>query len=492
MADIETMDLDLSLIVIDPELQPRERMNQDLVAQYAEGMLAGVEFPPIRVFRIASRDDRLYLTQGFHRYHGAQEAGFEFIAAEVVEGNFAEAKWDAAGSNLEWDTAGAKRTNADKRRAVRMALEAKPEASDNSISRKVGVAQSFVSRLRSESSYLQDKIDVPRTVTRNGTTYPMAVGNIGRPSPANGQPTPAAATSDGFHPGGDSPPASGPSLPADPPPANYVVLSTPAPSPFSLEVLPSEVSTETRPTPRPTFNQTNDMVDWAKWTWNPVTGCEHNCAYCYARDIANRFYPEGFTPTYRPERLEAPRNTRLPGMVAGIENPRERTAWRNVFVCSMADLFGRWVPDEWIDGVFDSCRRSPEWNYLFLTKFPQRYVGLDFPETAWVGTSIDEQKRIPNAEKAFRKIDVPVKWLSVEPMREPLEFSDLSMFDWIVIGGQSRSSQAPEFHPDPYWVVRLIDKAHEAGCKVYCKPNTDPERHWAGIFREYPDAFYQS
>ncbi len=24
---------------------------------------------------------------------------------------------------------------------------------------------------------------------------------------------------------------------------------------------------------RPPFNQTNEIVDWAKWTWNPVTGC---------------------------------------------------------------------------------------------------------------------------------------------------------------------------------------------------------------------------
>src|SRR5262249_13951992 len=27
---------------------------------------------------------------------------------------------------------------------------------------------------------------------------------------------------------------------------------------------------------RPTFNRTNEMVDWAWWTWNPVTGCLHN------------------------------------------------------------------------------------------------------------------------------------------------------------------------------------------------------------------------
>jgi protein gp37 len=133
-----------------------------------------------------------------------------------------------------------------------------------------------------------------------------------------------------------------------------------------------------------------------------------------------------------------------------------------------------------------------------LTKFPQRYEKLKFPETSWVGTSVDEQKRVANAEKAFRKINVPVKWLSVEPMLEAIKFNDLSMFDWVVIGGRSRNSTGPEFFPDPFWVIDLIQDAHKAGCKVYCKPNTD--RHYktegserdgafSRLFQEYPDIF---
>lgn len=35
------------------------------------------------------------------------------------------------------------------------------------------------------------------------------------------------------------------------------------------------------------FNkQDNDAIEWAQWSWNPVTGCLHDCPYCYARDIA--------------------------------------------------------------------------------------------------------------------------------------------------------------------------------------------------------------
>jgi protein gp37 len=247
-----------------------------------------------------------------------------------------------------------------------------------------------------------------------------------------------------------------------------------------------------RPKPKaatPTFNQTNEQVDWARWTWNPVTGCEHTCVYCYARDIANRFYPEKFAPTFHPERLGAPRDTRLPRQAREATDPHDRTAWRNVFVCSMADLFGRWVPDAWIEAVFAACREVPQWNYLFLTKFPNRYDGLVFPPNSWVGTSVDGQRRVANAEKSFARVEAPVRWLSVEPMLEPVEFEDLSMFDWVVIGGQSRSSQAPRFFPDPRWVVRLAERAHTAGCKVYCKPNTDLHGHFARRLQEYPDAF---
>ena len=34
-------------------------------------------------------------------------------------------------------------------------------------------------------------------------------------------------------------------------------------------------------------------IDWCESTWNPVTGCYHECPYCYARGIANRFSGHG-------------------------------------------------------------------------------------------------------------------------------------------------------------------------------------------------------
>jgi protein gp37 len=230
-----------------------------------------------------------------------------------------------------------------------------------------------------------------------------------------------------------------------------------------------------QPQGKATFNRTNEQVSWSAWTWNPVTGCIHGCKYCYARELAlkpsyRETYPAGFTPLFHCERLDAPANTKVPDEAAS--DPR----LKRVFVCSMADLYGKWVPDEWIDRVHASCIENPQWDYLLLTKFPRKYVGLKLPPTAWVGTSVDQQKRVRLAEDAFRQIkDVRVKWLSLEPLLAPLEFTDLSMFDWVVIGSQSATEQPDghvnEFAPPIKWVSRLIDQAQEAGCGVYCKPN---------------------
>jgi protein gp37 len=219
------------------------------------------------------------------------------------------------------------------------------------------------------------------------------------------------------------------------------------------------------------FNkQENNSIEWAQWSWNPVTGCEHNCPYCYARDIANdpkmaKVYPHRFEPAFRPLTVLAPRSMKVP------KEAETDTRYRNVFTCSMADLFGRWVPKEWIETVLREIRAAPQWNFLCLTKFPKRMAEFDIPSNAWMGTTVDLQARVPNAEAAFEKIKAGVRWLSVEPMLEPLKFKHLERFNWMVIGGASRSSETPEWKPPMGWVIDLVGQAREAGVKVYFKTN---------------------
>ena len=214
------------------------------------------------------------------------------------------------------------------------------------------------------------------------------------------------------------------------------------------------------------FNsQKSDNIEWARWSWNPITGCLHNCVYCYDRDIAARFYPQKFAPTLLPYRLSAPQNMTPP------KKARTEIGFKNVFVCSMADLFGRWVPAQWIEAVLHQVASAPEWNFLFLTKFPKRLVEFSFPENAWLGASVDSQKRVSAAEQAFSEVDCRVKWLSCEPLLEPLQFSNLAMFDWVVIGGASKSTQSEEFFPPREWIADLEDRAREDGCMIYEKTN---------------------
>jgi protein gp37 len=233
------------------------------------------------------------------------------------------------------------------------------------------------------------------------------------------------------------------------------------------------------------FNEQGDNqnIEWALWSWNPVTGCLHNCPYCYARDIAERFYDQKFAPSLWPGRLKAAQNTKVPQekIDEEPEGSWRRIGLKNVFTCSMADLFGRWVPAEWIEAVLAEVRAAPDWNFLFLTKFPVRMAEFSFPANAWVGTTVDCQARVANAEKSFRRVKAGVKWLSIEPLIEPLAFSDIGAFQWIVLGGASQSSKTPAWIPPRRWVMDLEEQATKAGVSFYEKSNLRGER-----IRGYP------
>ena len=215
------------------------------------------------------------------------------------------------------------------------------------------------------------------------------------------------------------------------------------------------------------FNPTSDRVDWAKWTWNPVFGCRHGCVYCYARDFAKRQGRDFFKPEMVMHQLAAPKNSGIP------RGKEKEPGITNVFVCSMADLFGEWVLEEWIQMVLNAVNDNPQWNYIFLTKNPKRLVNYEWPDHAWVGTTVDCQERVGPAEEAFQDVKAKVKFVSIEPFNEAISFKHLDRFNWVIIGGRSRSSGMPAFQPESIWVERIVFQARRAGCRVYFKPNLE-------------------
>ena len=134
-------------IVMAPECQGRAELNAEVVREYFELYLAGVQLPPIEVFDVQGTP---YLVDGFHRHDAACASGLvEIEAVFVGRGTFDEAVWYSTGVNKNH---GLRRSNADKRRAVRNALlnPIGQEQSSRTIAKHVGVSHTMVNDVRAE------------------------------------------------------------------------------------------------------------------------------------------------------------------------------------------------------------------------------------------------------------------------------------------------------------------------------------------------------
>lgn len=163
-------------------------------------------------------------------------------------------------------------------------------------------------------------------------------------------------------------------------------------------------------------------------TWNPITGCLHDCIYCWARRYSRRlaamgvkpYKTHGFKPAFADWRL------------------RQRLPKRDfIFVSDMGDMWGDWVPREWIEKVLRVLRTKRGSVFFFLTKNPKRYrefLGL-FTENMLLGATIETNrpykvtKAPPPKERyeAMRDLDWGHKAVVIEPI---LDF-DAEFIEWI-------------------------------------------------------------
>lgn len=241
-------------------------------------------------------------------------------------------------------------------------------------------------------------------------------------------------------------------------------------------------------------------IDWCDASWNPVTGCLHDCEYCYARRIAERFsteqkykrpyepvlpvptrrvrtkpepYPYGFKPTFHRYRLDEPQSWKKP---------------RNIFVCSMADLFGHWVPDEWIAEVLKACDAAPQHRYLFLTKAPSRYEKISSLMPSWEEMYLEKSRPVmmfgaSATDDAMMAVAYKsnAEWVSVEPILEPIEpewfisasgsnedYSTFRRWEWVVIGAETGNSKRKTV-PKREWVEEIVKVCKEYGTPVFMK-----------------------
>jgi hypothetical protein len=154
--------LKLQDIRLDGGTQPRAQLLLEVMEDYAERMLNGVEFPPITVF-FDGKD--YWLADGFHRVGAAKQARPDQpIEANVRQGTQSDAQWYSFGVN---QTHGLRRTREDRARAIRAALHhpVGTKKSDRDLAQHIGVDHKTVAKYRSE---LTSTGEIPQLKRRLG------------------------------------------------------------------------------------------------------------------------------------------------------------------------------------------------------------------------------------------------------------------------------------------------------------------------------------
>jgi protein gp37 len=254
-------------------------------------------------------------------------------------------------------------------------------------------------------------------------------------------------------------------------------------------------------------------IDWSDSTWNPVTGCLHKCGSfeCYAKNEVRRFsgenkdhwhkiegdellshicvatvnyrkqycnsklhsiaeriytktksgklmanpYPYGFAPTFHRYRLDVPQTWKTP---------------RTIFVCSMADLFGEWVPNKWISDVFKACAAAPQHRYLFLTKNPNRYI--EIYNKGWLpqGDNYFYGSTITDDEAETFWSDEHNTFLSIEPLLTEFDNTNPGEIShsWVIIGAET-GSRKDKVIPKREWIETIVNDCKVWGVPVFLK-----------------------
>src|SRR5262249_59008661 len=96
-AKVQQKVLALASIERDVQLQPREVLSDEVIADYAEQMQEGAKFPPVVAF---FDGERYWLADGWHRLAAAERLEFEDFPVEVHPGGRRDAMLHAAGANV--------------------------------------------------------------------------------------------------------------------------------------------------------------------------------------------------------------------------------------------------------------------------------------------------------------------------------------------------------------------------------------------------------
>ncbi len=173
-------------------------------------------------------------------------------------------------------------------------------------------------------------------------------------------------------------------------------------------------------------------------------------------------YVNGFNLTLQPHMLERPLRWKKPQVI---------------FVNSMSDLFHKDVGLDYILQVFDVMRKANWHRFQVLTKRADRLEEvspfLDWPKNVWMGVSVENQDYIHRVEH-LRKTNASIKFLSLEPLIEPINDLDLTGISWVIVGGESGPGAR---RMEEAWVIKLRDQCQREGVPFFFK-------QWGGVIKK--------
>lgn len=205
-------------------------------------------------------------------------------------------------------------------------------------------------------------------------------------------------------------------------------------------------------------------IEFADFSWNPITGCQNGCEYCWAEKFSNRYkmQPNFHKPEFHEERLseKIPRLPKERSFIARTISPDKPV----IFTVDMGDIFSQGVDDVWVRRVFIYAESHPEANFLFLSKRTGLYLLWYhvIPKNVFIGTSLDFAHNLKRLEpiKIMREFGFTT-FVNIEPIMSRMDEVDFSNIDFVVVGALT----GKKYRPDPIWHKSINHP------KIYYKTN---------------------
>jgi len=243
-------------------------------------------------------------------------------------------------------------------------------------------------------------------------------------------------------------------------------------------------------------------------TWNPIVGCHKisaGCQNCYAERMAKRLKGMGL-PQYQDVVDEHGWTGKIGYANESVwDKPLRWRKPRQVFVCSMSDLFHPEVGWREQVMIWSAMEQCPQHTFQILTKRPEAMrrfvteVWFDYTEehvalpNVWLGVTV-EQHDYGYRTSVLASTPATVRFVSFEPLLGPMDNYPgvLDGMDWAIIGCESGPHRRPM---KLEWALDLVDQCRAAGVSVFVKQidvngkvGHDPAVWPAKLrLREYPD-----